>query len=160
MKQAMNAFKLMGVGILFALSLLSCDHEENEPFIYPETGFYGDNILFTEKTAYSKRENSLQCKVPSGKSIKIIITGKTVVITNGGLVPSIPSGVWYYDPGTNNNWAVANWDNTSYTQTFSSIDSGLTCTAKMMFDKGTFQIDYFENGSSTPTLTKTITVNY
>ena len=147
-------------GILLTVCLLSCDHEENEPIIYPETGFYGDNILFQEKTTYSKRENSLQCKLPSGKSITIKITGKTVVFSNGGLVPSIPSGIWYYDPGTINNWAVTNWDNTTYTQTFSSIDGGLTCAAKMMFDKGTFQIDYFENGSSSPSLTKTITVNY
>lgn len=142
------------------LSLLSCDHDENEPITYPETGFYGDNILFQEKTAYGKRENSLQSKVPSGKSIVIKITGKTVVITIGGDVPSIPSGIWYYDPTTTNNWAITSWDKTTYTQTFTSIDGGLTCDAKMMFDKGTFQIDYFENGSSTPTLSKTITVSY
>ena len=146
--------------ILLVVCLLSCDHDENQPISYPETGFYGDNILLQEKTEFTKEQNSFQCKVPKGKSIAIKITGKTAVFTTGGDVPSIPSGIWYYDPGTVNNWAITNFDFSTFTQTFTSIDGGLTCDAKMRFDKGTFQIDYFENGSSAPTFTKTITVSY
>ena len=153
MKLLMNRF--LTLWVLSFASLSSCDIDENESIEYPATGFYGDNILFEARTDYNKRENSLQCKLPRGTQVAIKITGKSV--TSGGL---IPSGIWYYDPTTTNNWAVTNMDMTNYSQIFTSIDGGLTCDAEMMFDSGTFLIEYFEGETPTPSFVKTIVVDY
>ena len=57
----------------------------------------------------------------------------------------------------------ANWDATVYdfdtkTQTFTSKDSNKKCDLKIYFESGTVTVDYFENGSSSPTRTKTLIV--
>lgn len=82
--------------------------------------------------------------------MKIIITGKTV---------SFPTGVWYLESGSSNNWAISKFDMTAYTPTFQSIDDGYTCDLRMIFDEGTFQIDYYEGNAMAPTYTKTIMVD-
>ena len=117
---------------------------------YPATGFYGDNLLLKAKPVYTEQENSLVARIPQGKKVKIIITSKAALF---------PSGVWFYEPATNNYWAITDFNSSSVTQAFSSINGGLTCELRMNFDKGTFQIDYNENDSLSPTLTKTIKVD-
>ena len=153
MRQTQNNLRTLIILIIVLIS--SCDKEENSSIEYPITGLYGDNILQKEKIEFTNRENSFQSKIPGGKNVKIIITGKTV--SNDGL---IPSGIWYYDPTTSSNWSVTNFDETTNTQTFSSTNGGQTSDVKMMFDNGTFEIDYYENNSLTPTMSKTITVTY
>lgn len=137
------------IGIVTMMS--SCEDEDEPEIQYPATGFYGDNILMKGKTEYTARDNSLQARLPEGKSVKIVITGKTV---------TFPAGVWFYATGTSNNWAISEFDMSDYTQIFQSIDGGLTCDLRMQFDEGTFQIDYYENGAASPTATKTIVVDY
>ena len=132
------------------LLLLSCKKEEETVIEYPATGFYGDNLLLKAKTVYTEQENSLGARIPQGKKVKIIITSKAALI---------PSGVWFYEPATNNNWAITDFNSSSVTQAFSLVNGGLTCELRMNFDKGTFQIDYNENDSLSPTLTKTIKVD-
>ena len=137
------------IGVMLVAS--SCEDEDEPEIKYPATGFYGDNILMKGKTEYTARDNSLQAKLPEGTSLKIVITGKTV---------NFPNGVWFYATGTANNWAVIEFDMTLYSQTFYAIDGGHTCDLQMQFDKGTFQIDYYENGATSPSATKTIVVDY
>jgi len=150
--------------IIAALILLcvACKDDPEPTVIYPETGFYGDNILFQSKTEYGKRENSFQAQLPAARSVAIRITGKNS--SWGGTQPggpiTLPSGIWYIETGTVNNWAVGTVDRNNSTQTFTSIDGGQTCEIKMMFDEGSFVIEYFEHDLSTPNFTKTITVNY
>jgi hypothetical protein len=44
-------------------------------------------------------------------------------------------------------------------QTFTAIESGQSCSLRLNVYKGSsFRIDYYENGSATPTKTKQITV--
>lgn len=129
----------------------SCEHEDKPAIEYPATGFYGDNILSKEMTAYTHLNNSLQAKIPKDQKLIIIVTGITAMY---------PTGIWYYAGSTSNNWAVSDFDMATNKQTFTSIDGGLTCDLQIQFDKGTFQIDYYENGSASPTSTKTIEVNY
>lgn len=144
---------LCAITLMFLTS--SCDDDEDGSEIqYPATGFYGDNILMKGKTEYATEQNSLQAKLPEGKKLKIVITGKTV--TTG----ADPTGIWRYHVGTSNNWAITNLDWSAFTQTFQSIDGGLTCDLSMLFDVGTYQIDYYENDATSPTATKTIMVNY
>lgn len=136
------------------LMISSCDDEDGLEIQYPATGFYGDNILMKGKTEYTAWQNSLQAKLPEGQKLKIVITGKTVTLPT----PNSLSGVWgMHSP---NNWAISKFDRVAYTQTFQSIDGGLTCDLTIFFDKGTFQIDYYENDATSPTATKTIVVNY
>ncbi len=137
-----------------ALLLAACGPDPLPVISYPPTGAYGDNILLPTKTSYTTRANSFTAVLPKDKKVRILITGKTSSNT-GGL-----NGVWYYSVGTQNNWSQGSFDVATYTQTFTSVNGGLTSDLKIEFDKGTFQIDYFENDVATPSATKTITVNY
>jgi hypothetical protein len=131
----------------------SCDEEDKLEIQYPTSGFYGDNILLKRKLEYSKQENSLQAKIPVGQKLKVIITAKT---------PNLPNewgGLWRITSQTNN-LAISDFNSTTYSQIFQSIDGGLTCDQRIFFDVGTFQIDYYENDALTPTDSKTIVVNY
>ena len=126
----------------------SCD-EDDLTIQYPETGFYGDNFLEKQRTSYTTENGSLHAGIPKGKKLKVIVTGLTATDI---------SGLWYYAAGSGHNWAISHFDWTTHTQSFTSIDPGLTCELEMYFNEGTFQIDYYEDGSSTPTFTKTIEV--
>src|SRR5688572_24067444 len=91
---------LCAIAIMFLTS--SCDDDEDRPEIqYPETGFYGNNILMKGKTEYDNVENSLQAKLPEGKKLKIVITGLSV---------TSQTGFWYWLVGTSNNWAITKFD--------------------------------------------------
>jgi hypothetical protein len=140
--------QILAVAILMMFSVACMD--ETEPAVtYPETGIYGDNILFQGKLEYTKLENSFQAIVPPGQSVAIRITGQNAT-----------SGLWDYEPGTENNWAIGTLDRVGDKQTFTSVEGGQTSDLKMMFGKGSFKIEYFEHDLSTPNFTKTITVNY
>jgi hypothetical protein len=146
----MKSFLLPLCAFSLILSVVSC-HDEDEPEIqYPATGFYGDNILMKGRTEYSDEDYSFQAKLPAGQKVKIVITGNV----------AFPMGLWYMESATGNNWAISKFDRSVYTQIFQSIDGGHTCDLRMHFEEGTFQIDYYENDSASPTATKTIEVEY
>ncbi len=136
---------LCAIGMMLFVS--SCDDEDEPEIQYPETGFYGDNILMKGKTEYTAEGNSLQAKLPEGKKLKIVITG----------IQSFP---YRFGEAVSNNWAISKFDFSTYTQVFQSIDGGQTCELDIQFDVGTFQIDYYENDAVSPTYSKTIVVNY
>jgi len=139
----------ISLGFIFLIS--SCKKDEAPVIEYPTIGFYGDNILLKTQTDYTKQENSLAAKIPQSKKVTIIITRKIALL---------PTGLWYYEPASNNNWVVTDFDYATNSQAFSSINSGLTYDLRMNFDPGTYQIDYYEDNSLSPTITKTIRVNY
>jgi hypothetical protein len=134
---------------ILLLFCVACKDDPEPAVTYPETGLYGDNILFQGKLQYTKRENSFQAIVPAGKSVAIRIKGQNA-----------SAAIWTHETGTVSNWTIGTLDRTNDTQTFTSADDGQTCEVKLMFDKGSFVIDYFEHDLSTPNFTKTITVNY
>ena len=82
------------------------------------------------------------------KKLKILVTGN----------PAFPNAIWGIR--AINNWAVANFDVTTYTQVFQSVDDGHTCVLDMTSTVGSYQIDYYENGATVPTYSKTIVVDY
>ena len=134
------------LGVMLLVS--SCDEDVVEASIeYPDTGFYGVNILAKEKTSYTTENSSFQAKIPEGQKLKVVVTS---------LTPTFPTGVW--GVGSFNNWAVSTFDINTYTQIFQSIDGGLTSTLLIYFYTGSFKIDYYENDASSPTATKTIEV--
>ena len=139
---------------LFGAALLvsSCEYYDEDDlsgsFEYPATGVYGVNFLSQGSTAYTTEWGSLQAKIPPRKKLKIVITA---------LTPNGQTGVWSYEQGAHN-WAVTNFDWNTNSQDYTSIDGGLTSVARISFQVGSFQIDYYENDSATPTTTKTIQV--
>ena len=134
------------LGVMLLVS--SCDEDAVKASIeYPDTGFYGVNILAKERTSYTTENSSFQAKIPEGQKLKVIITA---------LNPTLPTDVWYLS--SLNNWAVSTLDVNTYTQVFQSIDGGLTSTLLIYFYTGSFKIDYYENDDSSPTATKTIEV--
>ena len=117
---------------------------------YPATGIYGDNILLKNKTEFVKRQNSLSAKIPRNGNLKLIIK-------------SISGGYWYWSSGGSYpmlNWLVSIFNFDSNSQIFQSIESNSLCDLHIEFDKGEYIIEYYEFDATTPTMTKTITVNY
>ena len=135
---------------LYAISIMlfvfSCDDEDEPEIQYPETGFYGDNILMKGRTEYPSVRSSFQAKLPEGKKLKVVLTGN----------PTLPYAIWGSSSG--NNWAILNFDVPTHTQVFQSIDGGHTCELSIHFTVGTYQIDYYENDATSPTYSKTISV--
>jgi len=107
---------------------------------YPEFSNYGENVLFSDKIAFSSGL-SLAANLPKGTSLKIIIKG----------------GTWYYQqlPRAPINWTVDQYQ--SEQQTFTATESGKSCDLIIQFEGGTHTIEYYENGSATPTHIKTFT---
>jgi hypothetical protein len=142
-----NCIFLPLCSISLILFVSSCDDEDELEIQYPETGFYGDNILMKGKTDYSTGQHSFQARLPEGKKLKIVITGNV----------AFPYAIW--GSRAIHNWALSNFDITSYTQIFQSIDGGQTCELDINFPAGSYQIDYYENDATSPTYSKTIDVN-
>ena len=117
---------------------------------YPETGFYGDNILVKGRKESGER-NSLQAKLPEGKKLKIVITG---------LSATYQIGFWYYLTGTSNNLAISIFDFSNYTQAFQSIDGGLLVHSACDLKKELFGLIIMRTMQSSPTYSKDIVVDY
>jgi len=129
------------------LFVSSCDDDDELEIQYPETGFYGDNILMKGKTEYTTQPSSLQAKLPEGRKLKVVLTGN----------PILPYAIW--GSHSSNNWAISSFDIMSHSQVFQSIDGGHTCELQVQFTEGTYQVDYYENDATSPTYSKTIAVN-
>lgn len=139
---------------MLALIVLACT-KDDDSILFPETGFYGENILDKSKTEIFVRENSMQVLVPKGAQFKAEIKGLDTSME--GLMPT---GIWYIEVVSVNNWAIETFNEHNFTQTFTVIDAGLTSDLRIFLDKGRYDINYFEGGSTNPTFTKTITVDY
>jgi hypothetical protein len=65
---------------------------------------------------------------------------------------------WAYVFSSANNWTVSGFDNLTYTQTYNAIEPDKVCDANLVFDKGSFLIEYFEMNATLPTRQKIIFV--
>ncbi len=121
---------------------------------YPQYGIYGENILFgTENITFPSTIPAtdsdpyifydLAADLPIGTSLKIILR------LNVGA-----AGVWGI--GEHLNWYIPFWNGVE--ETFTAIESGKSCNARLSLTPGSFTIEYYENNSTTPTRTKQITV--
>lgn len=130
---------------------------------YPDSGTYGDNILSLSKTTYNGGtdiQHSLAAQLPRGASLKIKITslGSDYIILGDTITPT-PKPVWGAVFGTSTNWSISTFDYSTYSQTFSAQESNKSCDALMLFERGSFLIEYFEMNATLPTWKKTITCN-
>ncbi len=116
---------------------------------FPETGLYGKNILYLADTIFNAGTNySFAATLPP--YVKVL-TIKLTTLKN--------SALWSYYGSTAINWSFGELVlNGNYSELISTISSGQSSDAGIIFDKGLYLIDYFENNSINPTRSKTITV--
>jgi hypothetical protein len=110
---------------------------------YPESAFYGPNILHPEHTAFelTPKYYDMAAFVPAGVSLRLRITR---LIGDWGASFDI----------NGNDWRMMG--NPEVAQDFVPIDSGRMIEVKVMFiGGGTARLDFFECGSTTPTRSKT-----
>lgn len=118
----------------------STSYEITNNIIYPEFSNNGENILYEDKVSFGS-DLSLAAELPNGTSLKIVIKG----------------GLWYYESTPNGpvNWTISGYNNAE--QTFVATESGTNCDLNISFESGTHTIEYYENGSESPTRIKTFT---
>jgi hypothetical protein len=110
---------------------------------YPSTSNIGENILndaVTSIDAYVKY--SLATILPNGASLTIKMSG----------------GIWYYRVDNNLNWNVSSFDFNNNSQSFTSDQDVNSCDLQIEFEPGIITIEYFENGATSATKTKQLTV--
>ena len=114
---------------------------------YPEIGKGGINILADDVVEVKPtRENlaqySVKAVLPTGSSLKIVITGEM--------------GDFGFYSGTNENWSVSNTAHGQFT--LISTESGRSADAEFSSSKGV-KIEYYENGATTPTKIKRVEIS-
>ncbi|HJX72241.1 MAG TPA: hypothetical protein VJ346_09820 [Bacteroidales bacterium] len=116
---------------------------------YPEFSNYGENILFGEKDTFiARKDYSMSAALPVGTSLKIVMK----------------RGMWYYNlmPNGPVNWNITTYDFSTRMQTFTAMEDGKNCDLTIMFDppenQGDLTIEYYENGATTPTKIKHLTI--
>ncbi len=112
---------------------------------YPTTTDYGENILKKDVTKLKYGiEYSLAANLDPSVSLKVVISG----------------GLWYYynSPEGPINWGITTYNNES--QSFTAQEGAEFCDLKIFFPRMEGQnditIDYYENGSNTPSFSKTL----
>jgi hypothetical protein len=116
---------------------------------YPEYSDYGENILFAEKDTFIARKSySMAADLPVGASLRIVMR----------------NGMWYYNAMPNGpvNWNITVYDFSTRQQTFTAKEDGKECDLVITFDppqvQGDLTIEYYENGATTPTKIKHLTI--
>ena len=123
----------------------SSDFEVTETLIrYPTTGNFGDNILDLNKTNYEGQIFSLRATLVEGASLKIKIT-------------SLSQNPWNYTLGSNINWSITLYDEINHSQYFTIIEPDQNSDLLILFDTGSYLVEYYEMGSILPTRSKIIT---
>ena len=115
---------------------------------YPESGLYGQNILYLERDTFNAEQDySCAANLPENGSLKIIMK----------------NGLWFYEVSSPINWHISGYNEAEKSQVFTSIQFGQDCDLRLIFANDTMQsddivIEYYEFGSEQPTRTKFITV--
>lgn len=140
----------------------------NPVITYPIEGDNGANILALSDTVYFAGEPdkrfSLAAQLPKRTSLKIKISSLSstsiyIPPTDTSKLDSITTrALWSYTYGSSVNWSITIFDDKSFTQTFTAIESGRSCDLRMHFEKGSFLIEYYELNSNNPTRKKVIIV--
>ena len=131
---------------IFSIILFSCKKIPTQPYIiYKTSGFFGDNILDTNKFFYAATQHSLGANLSTDAALKIIIS-------------SPENGIWFYETGSVTNWAINDFNFNTYTQFFNAVNNNQKCELNISFIPGNYKIEYYEMGALTPTRIKYINV--
>jgi len=131
---------------LVIVTFSNCKKDTNQPTIeYPSSGFYGENILDTTKTTYLGEEFSLAANLSYGAELKVRISA----LGN-------EEWGWFYAVGTEQNWQISDFDESSKSQLFIAINTDQKCDLEIGFYSGQYLIEYFELNSDLVTREKII----
>jgi len=121
---------------------------------YPETGKYGFNILYKERTGYTTGRYSMKASLPEGTDLKVKIRGQYH---------------WYFNAFQDNTgWEVGDWDFSDNSRIFTSASTGEIdfeiYLERLQNDSLTtypnkIYILVYENNSADTTWTKVISIN-
>ena len=132
------------------LVFVSCTADETttdtSDYLYPDSVFYGENLLIKDQVIYSGVDFGLLAFIPTSGDLVIKITQKS-------------GGNWKVVNNSIDNWAISNFDVTSNSRVFSSIDTDHWCHLHLEIPRGTFQIEYYEKDEVDPSYSKEIEVN-
>ena len=120
--------------------------------IYPDSGVYGPNLLSLSKSTFQGNDFSLAAQLPDGTSLKIRISNLDAAVGSGN------AGFWYLD-GSEYNWSMSDLDFTTNSRIFTAIVSNSICDLHIDGAGGNFLVEYFEMGSTRPTITRNIKIN-
>jgi len=132
----------------------NCGFEQTLGIIYPETGKHGPNILADGFTGGQSYENgrpktySLKAELPAGSS------SLTIIIKSHKYYPYGWGG--YYG-GSDENWILTTVSTNPSSIKFVVYESGKPADVCVQITDD-FTIEYYENGATTPTKTKTVYV--
>ncbi len=116
---------------------------------YPSSGAHGKNILDLNTAGYAHHTDySFAARLPvSCLRLKIRISFISSPDT---------TAYWHYQVGSVKDWNVSEFNSEIISQEFTS--SGKEPDLDIVFDRGTYLIEYFENNLSRPALKKTISI--
>jgi len=119
---------------------------------YPATGSHGVNILSEDVTSVKKSDiYSMKAEVPEGMSLKI----------------AVKDGIWSYVAiPFPLNWFVSEYNSANKSQEFTVVESGKPNDLNFRPGSGAlsengqyyFTVEYYENGSATPTKVKKVRI--
>jgi hypothetical protein len=133
---------------------------------YPATASYGKNVLFSNDSLFYSitpteldwnKTYSFAADLHNGAALKIRIKSLSTSVSDTGNHVSHP--LFYHVDGTEQNWNIALFDSNSWSQTFTAIESGKSCDMRIMFEKGTYLLEYYEMSSKNPSRKKLIYAN-
>lgn len=131
---------------LFVSCTASDTSTETSEYVYGDTALYGPNLLYVDATEWSGVDFSLQAFVPADGQLIIKVTKLT-------------GSYWSVIDSSASNWAVSEFDYINQTQTFTAIENDHDSECHVEIPYGTYRIDYYEEGDSTPSQTKELAIN-
>jgi len=127
----------------------STDFEFTAFIEYPETGKYGINILYKEKTNYTEGTYSTKAILPQGTSLKVKISGQN----------------WFFQADQDTGWEYSDWNDTDNSRIFTATRTG-EIDFEILFQSfqdsswsNNINIFVYENDDLEPTWSKEITVD-
>ena len=129
---------------------------------YPETGFFGPNLLGAAATSFVSDERSpsryqLAADLVSGATVAVKFTMSAETLSRFR-VTEPDSPVWAIHIGVGAGWLISTFDAVKGEQVFQSQAGTIRPELPIVFrGSGEARIDYFECGSAAPTRMKMIT---
>lgn len=118
-------------------------YQQTESITYPANGPSGINVLDRNATSFPiSSPISGAAVLPKGYSLKVKISGS--------------SDNWFYAPMESTGWQWTDYDSATHSRVFTSTTTG-TINLKLLLTGGSVTFDVYENGSTTPSWTRTVT---
>jgi hypothetical protein len=135
------------IGAICLIMIAGCKKNIIE---YPPQGNYGLNILDPTNLSFEQgTQYSLHAKLSKHNNLKIIFDNNSADVT---------SSIWFIEGDSEVNYIVSDYEDVTGEQVFESFEGSIEVDASISFSgTGTAKIEIYENTSSTPTSSKTIT---